>query len=395
MAHELDVLANGELAYVGVESAWHKEGTVIPDGISYNQAIEHGGLDFEVNKVQNYIKSYSKPDSWLDPHDEFWAPESHAVYVEAPNSFSVVRSDRTGKDSIIGNVGRVWQPLQNRDGFGVLEPLVDDGILRIETAGSLRGGSQVWMLVQFDKQRILAQAEEWLAKNPNIDRNTAMATLHELIGEVSPFALVTNDHSGKAMARIFETWVRVVCANTMQQAFDSDQEGLSLAVSHTSNVTSNFKEGSRIIFQNMAQRYAEFAGQRDLLKKTRLPSDITYSTSPFRKFVLDACVPVFQLEEKIRRREGTGHTRSALDRAHQKRAEITRLWTSGKGHTGDHSAWEAWQGVIQYYDHESKLKSKNSSRIDSLYGGSLGQIKKKVGFNLATYADNQRSAILN
>lgn len=383
MGHMLDRLANGVAAFVGTVTAWHKQGTVLEDGISYLEAIEHGGLGFEVSKAPNYIKGINQEDFPWD-----------VDYVEVPDSFSVVRSDRTGSDSVIGTVGRVWEPLQNRDAFGVLETMVDDGTIKIETAGCLRGGGQVWMLVQFDKSKILAQAEEFLAARPDIDRDSALKTLYGLVEEIAPFALVTNDHTGGAMARIFETWVRVVCANTMEAA-DRSQKGLALAVSHTSNVTENYKLGAAKIFTSMVKRYAEFAGTRDLLKQTILPSDIGYSTSPFREHVLDVAVPVFQLEEKIRRREGTGHTVAALDKAHDKRAEITRLWTQGMGHAGDHSAWEAWQGVIQYFDHESPLKGENTSRIASLYNGSLGKIKSRIGFGLAAYAKKQGDLFLN
>ena len=379
MSHELDFLENGLAAFVGTKTPWHKQGTVLPDGISYPEAIEFGGLGFEVSKTQNYIRI---PSQYL------------TTYTPATNSFSVVRSDRDGEGSVIGTVGRVWEPLQNRDAFGVLESMVDDGTIKIETAGCLRGGGQVWMLVQFDKNKILAQAEGWLAAHADVNRDEALVTLHELVKEVAPFALVTNDHSGGAMARIFETWVRVVCANTMEAA-EQSQKGLSLAVSHTSNVTSNYRDGAAKIFVSMARRYAQFAGTRDMLKRTILPSDIGYSTSPFREHVLDVAVPVHQLEEKIRRREGTGHTVAALDRAHDKRGEITRLWTQGIGHTGDHSAWEAWQGVVQYVDHEAPLKGEGASRIASLYSGSLGKIKSRIGIGLLTYARKQEGAQLN
>ena len=55
------------------------------------------------------------------------------------------------------------------------------------------------------------------------------------------------------------------------------------------------------------------------------------------------------------------------------------------GHQGDHSAWEAWQGAIQYFDHESELKGKDSSRVASLYDGSFSKIKNQIGRNLVTY----------
>jgi|TARA_R110001583_G_scaffold55916_7_gene169540 hypothetical protein len=385
MAHELDVRENGEHSYIGVKDAWHKLGTVFEDGFTLEQAMEFGGLNWNVEKVQHYIrmKAVDQPTG-LQVGARGW---TRAWNVESPDSFAVIRDDRQGSDAVIGNVGRIWEPLQNRDAFGVLEPLLDAGMCRLETAGALRNGARVWMQIQFDKQKIVASAEDYLSTRPTVERDEAMRQLHDMLGDIAPFALLTNDHSGQAMAKIFECWIRVVCANTMAAA-ERKQKGISLAVSHTKNVTENYKEGATMIFQTMASRYADFAGQRDLLMRTPLDSDTSYAASPFRELVLDVCVPVAHLEQRLLSRVGTMKaTETALNKAHLKRDAIKAMWTRGDGHTGNHSAWEAWQGVIQYFDHDAELTKSSSNRLASLQGGVLGKIKNQVGHNLVQHSN--------
>ena len=388
MPAELDYLADGTAAFVSTETAWHREGTILEDGISYDQAIEHGGLDWEVEKVPHYIKRVREvPQEPLVVAPGYVVqrpPLTEEVMVQSEDAYSVVRNDREGSEAVIGTVGDVWKPLQNHDAFSILRPMVDDGSVKIETAGVLRGGKQVWMLVQFNLQRIIAQAEQTLSAMEDVDERFAMQGLYDLILETAPFALFSNDFTGSAMARIMETWVRVVCANTFSVAM-AKQRGISVAVSHTSNVVEDYAKGAKVLLEGIATRYVDLAETRAIMKNTILPEDISLSTSPFRRLVLDAAVPILHLERKIQRREDSGHTRAALDRAHGRRAEITKLWTRGLGHQGDHSAWEAWQGAIQYFDHESELKGKDSSRVASLYDGSLSKIKNQIGRNLVTY----------
>ena len=378
MPAELDYLADGTAAFVSTETAWHREGTILPDGITYDEAIEHGGLSWEVEKVPHYVKEMRRARL------PGWGPS--VGYVKSPDSYSVVRKDRDGPEAVIGTVGEVWKPLQNHEAFGILRPMVDEGSVKIETAGVLRGGKQVWMLVQFNLQQIISHAENTLAAMDDVDEKSAMQGLYDLIKETAPFAMFSNDFTGSAMARIMETWVRVVCANTFSMAV-GNQKGISVAVSHTSNVVEDYAKGAKVLLEGIGTRYAGLAETRAIMKRTILSEDIAFSSSPFRHLVLDAAFPILHLERKVQRREDSGHTRAALDKAHARRAAITERWTQGRGHTGDHSAWEAWQGAIQYFDHESALKNKNSSRVTSLYDGSLSRIKSQIGRNLVAYAN--------
>jgi hypothetical protein len=76
-----------------------------------------------------------------------------------------------------------------------------------------------------------------------------------------------------------------------------------------------------------------------------------------------------------------------LAAALQNRDIVSRLWTSGKGHTGDGSAWEAYNGLVEAVDHdETAFPTRRGSRTEALMIGTLGDIKDRVGEALMAYA---------
>src|SRR5688572_35450 len=136
MPHELDQRANGTAAVFSVrQTPWHREGTVLRDAPSLEEALRVGGLDFDVDVRPLFVRSQPVPEIPMFTYDP------------AGNAAATVRTDR---GTVLGIVTERYQPLQNRDAFGVLEPLLDAGLASLETGGALRAGRDVWMLVRFN-----------------------------------------------------------------------------------------------------------------------------------------------------------------------------------------------------------------------------------------------------
>ncbi len=366
MAHELDTnAATGEAAMLSVvETPWHRLGVILDSPPSLVEALGLAGLDWEVRKVAHYA---DLEDGLADGER---LPRGTLDFAHSSDSYSVVRWDR---HEVIGTVGNAWQPLQNVDAFAPVEPLLDAGLATIETAGVLRNGKQVWMLIRFDTQAILERIEAGGADKAQV----AMAM--ELFGEVLPYGLFTNDHSGGAKARIKETGVRVVCANTMGWALGKDEEGFSVEVGHTGDVTGNYMAAADMMLTGMANRYASLANYRDAMRNSRL------TDRDFKRLVLEPVVPIRHLEAKIQRREDSPQTRGAFERAHRRRNRLGELWHTGHGHVGDSSVWEAFQGLVQWCDHEDDVPGAGN-RLTSLHDGTLGQIKQQAFRRLYSYA---------
>ena len=366
MAHELDFNEQtGEAAMISrVETAWHRLGIVFDPTrgeMDLDSALRLAGLDWKVKKVNHFIQD-----------------EINGGFKPSDDSFSIVRQDR---QEAVGTVGSFYTPLQNEDAFGVLRPVLESGVARIETAGSLRNGKQVWMLARFDVEAILKLA---------IEAGGDESLLGLLIEETLPYGLFTNDHSGGARARIKETAVRVVCANTFAMSMSAKEEGTSVEITHGKNVAGAYKAAAQLMLNGVASRFTKLAEARSIMKTTVLRDYLGWGERPFQRLVLDQVAPVAHLEAKISRRDDNPHTRTALEKANRVRQEVRDLWDAGKGHSGDGSAWEAFQGAVEWVDHgASSLKGKDDRderRAESLFGGHLSNVKSRIARNLFAYA---------
>ena len=347
MPHELDVVTGTTrkaMFSVG-ETPWHREGTVLTEAPSLAEALQLGGLDFEVVTCPVYVKRGR----------HFWP---------SPYGRHVVRADR---GEVLGIVGPHYSLLQNRDAFQVLAPLLDKGIAHLETGGSLRGGRDVWMLVRFD------------VTDPVVQEVFA--------SEVIPFGLVTNNHAGERKACVQETPIRVVCANTLGMALRRGEQGAdrAIGVQHTGHVELRIVEAAERLFQGIVERYRGIAAQYKLLKTTILARE------EFERLVLDKAAPLPPefVSPKGQHLTSAGYDR-ALDVARQRRDAIARAWHNGTGHHGDDSAWEAYNGAVQVIDHDGSLYNTRGSRVAALLGGRLRDRKRLVLNALVEHAKAAR-----
>lgn len=206
--------------------AWHGLGAVLDDyPRSIGEARRFAGLNWEPRLVVPYQRRTNPvgigPDGELVTEDEF---------VEIPHA-RIVERDDTGE--VIGHgMSDRYQPITNAEMFGVLETLVDEG-LKIETAGSVKGGAIVWALAYLDQPYTL----------PGDDSLSF------------PYLTVINSHDGKSAMRAAPTQVRVVCWNTVQAALDESRNtGLYYDFRHKGNVSDRIDEAKQAISGMSASR---------------------------------------------------------------------------------------------------------------------------------------------
>lgn len=199
--------------------AWHGLGAVLDDYPRHiDDARELAGLMWEPELVPVYQRQAMPlgvyPDGSLAEREEF---------VEVPNARLIQRSDTK---AVIGHgVSDRYVPILNKQMFEVLEALVDQG-LKIETAGSVKGGAQVWALAYLDEPYTL----------PGDDSQSL------------PYIGVVNSHDGKSAMRAMATQVRIVCWNTIQAAYmDSQQHGKYWEFRHKGGVQERIDEAKRAI----------------------------------------------------------------------------------------------------------------------------------------------------
>ncbi|MBW3631204.1 MAG: DUF932 domain-containing protein [Gemmatimonadetes bacterium] len=325
---------------------WHREGTLLDAAPSLHDALRLGGLDFEVEVRPLFTR----------PQRNTGRPEA-SEYRQVENACATVRTDR---EEVLGIVSKRYQPLQNRDAFEILEPLLDAGLATLETGGSLRGGRDVWMLVRFK------------VESPAVQEVFA--------DEVVPFGLISNNHSGQRRVVVQETPIRVVCANTLSLALEGRSR--ALGVRHTASVEAKTVEAARQLGGALIERYETAAQQYRALKQHHL------DTALFRRLVLDAAAPVPASLEQSGLTVGQELVRQRIQ---ARRARLTQLWTDGAGHSGDFSAWEALNGLVQSLDHEASLWRVRGSRAGALLDGRLADIKGRVLAGLVAAATQRRN----
>ena len=127
MAHNI-----GEMFYYG-ERPWHRLGERLEQPATLEEALKHGGLDWEVELLP------------LAVADE---PES-----KAPQRCAVVRKDRKPGQAgrVIGVVHPGFGPLQNRAGAEMFDALLGQGQSIYHTGGYLKNGEVVWLLARLPR----------------------------------------------------------------------------------------------------------------------------------------------------------------------------------------------------------------------------------------------------
>lgn len=346
MAHELDTLANGDAAMFSVrETPWHSLGTVLSEAPSLHKAMELAGLNFGVELRE--LRAWN---------------EDGIAELTVPNHYAIVRADRNEVLSVVG--GR-YEPLQNEDAFRVLEPLLDSGVARLETGGTLRGGRDVWLQVRF-----------------NIDDPVVREVFAD---EVVPMGLLSNNHTGGRPVILQETPIRVVCANTLGAAHTGKRKGRYMTVRHTAAVGTRVIEAAEALWRGLSERYVSIAKQYKALKATTLKNE------DFKRLVLDTVAP---LPQKPKAGEEPGKMYAAmLERAEGKRNRLLKLWRDGRGHTGNDSAWEAYNAVAESVDHDVEMwGTRKRERLYALSHGSLLDTKDEALRRLLAYAERKNGA---
>lgn len=180
------------------KAAWHGLGTVVETAPNPFAALRLANLEWTVEESANLIGVYNPGEA-----DEF--------RVSTDTAKVLVRSD---DKTVLGVVGPDYTPVQNETlaqlAWALRDTASSQGV-KIESAGSIRGGKRVWFLIQA----------------PSIELGAK--------GDVTnPYLMLTNGHDGGASLQAFGTNVRVVCANTYRAALGQARD--VIAFRHTSGI---------------------------------------------------------------------------------------------------------------------------------------------------------------
>lgn len=319
MSHEI------ETAFYTRTPAWHRLGTVLPQAPSLPDAIRAAGLNWSVGLQPLYAMV---PDDDLEVFHQVPATTHRAVV-------------RDTDQSVLGVVGNGYTPLQNAAAFLFFQPFLDSGSCELEAAGSLKGGTRVWVLARLKD----AQADV-------VERDS-----------VRGYFLLSNAHDGSQAVRCQFTTIRVVCWNTLSRADKRADAGLEdcLRVRHTAKVEQGLALVQKTVDMAAKTLSATVADFRAMAAKA-LPVD------GLHKYV-DAVLDIAP---------GT-YTHGKKPRAFP---QILEAYYRAPGAmlSGVHGTyWGAYNAVTDWVDHvRGRRKDDAEARLDSAWFGDGERMKRRA-----------------
>lgn len=201
MAHLIDN-QKGFNAFASSENlkAWHGLGQKVSGNLTTAQALELGGLDFQVEKFPNIHRF------------------PNGIEIVSEKSFFTARMDT---NFVLGaNVGSSYSIWQNNEMIEIVDRVLDSGTASIATVGSISDGCKVFVCLKL---------------NENFGINS---------DSTEQYVLICNSHDGSLAVTAKFTNVRVVCNNTLTSALQGKSD---VKIKHTTNKDEKITEAMKLL----------------------------------------------------------------------------------------------------------------------------------------------------
>lgn len=308
MSHEVETMAWID------EVPWHGLGVQLTGNESTDEIIKKAGLDWTVSTRKIYCYTLDETD------------------VTSTDDWRMITRDSDNK--ILGPCGPKYIPTQNHELFKFISEFCSVGGMSIETAGSLNGGKNIWVLAALNEGFML----------PGNDR-------------VNGYLLVNNPHIyGKALSAFF-TSIRVVCNNTLQMAFNGSAGGAMAKHLHLNSFDNLAHEAMKI----------KLIGQESL-EIFRKHCELLQSIPVTPELLTDFYMKTFSITEEMIAEEKLPAMLPNIEQA--------RLHAPGHQDT----LWGAVNAVTYFVDHVRGEDLNN--RIQRAWFGDGNTLKNKA-FNVA------------
>ena len=290
--------------------AWHGLGARLSQVATAQEAIEAANMGWEVGMREVFIQTPS------------------GQFMEVTDKKAVTRMDN-GK--VFGVFSNQYTPLQNRDAFTFFDSVVGAGEAIYHTAGTLAGGSRIWIL----------------AKLPGDLKLSATDVLERYI-------LLANSHDGSLAVTMKPTTVRVVCNNTLSVALGGETNKLFRAV-HTSSVMQRVNQAR----ETLGLQEAYFA---NVMRGIERLADERMTQAAANEFLVE----LFGQEE---------NPEAISTRMQNQIDTVGNLFVKGTGNHGV-NRWDMLNAVTEFVDH--KRTKDDDKRLDAAWFGGGKDLKQKA-----------------
>ncbi|HCT77970.1 MAG TPA: DUF945 domain-containing protein [Micromonosporaceae bacterium] len=241
MAHELEKLADGRTAFASARvPGWHRLGYVaddLMDAATMLDKSELGGWNVRKSigiaavvssgrclECKRAVGAKHTQKCTVPGEDDRGSTDlvvtdlDTAVPMEVPGWYSTLRTvPVSGEVQVLGVVGEDYTPVQNEELAEFLTSITEVSGAVFETAGSLRGGEDVFMTLKLPDG----------VKVGGVD-------------DVDLYLAGLNSHTGRKKLQVITTPVRVVCANTERAALGNHRSNYTFR--HTPGISGRIAE---------------------------------------------------------------------------------------------------------------------------------------------------------
>jgi phage/plasmid-like protein (TIGR03299 family) len=321
MAHNIE----GNYAFFNTTPAWHGLGQVLTDAPTPAEAWNMA-YPFTLHQCAG---AYKVTD-----------PETGAeVYGDAPEHSAIVRSD--GK--VLGMHSDSYGLVQPAEVFQRYAPLIESGLVTLESGGSLNGGRKLWVL-----GKVTGADADIVPGDP-----------------IRGYVLFQESFDGSCRSGAGLTSVRVVCANTLAMA----QKDVTFQTKHTRHVNQRLDAYRDEIARVLAGFHAQVSDLRALAaRKVSRNSQEVYIREVISPESLqlraDGAEVSSRMENKVQRVIELLDTQKGLE-----------LVPAIRG-----TAWQAYNAVSEYITHEAGRGA--DTRLSSQWVGP-GAAQNKHALELA------------
>lgn len=310
-------------------SIWHHAGVQVPHAVS------------DVAEVLNMVPLMKQPVKSFPVFADVPGLDGQTVRVPVPSRRLIARhNEETGTVRPYEVASDRYEPLQDIDGFDVLEELRQNRDLVYETAGTLNDGAITWILASLSRDPL------------------------DICGDlVKPYVAVLNRHDAKGSRIFAPVSTRIECENTFAHAMSEARHGINLKQRHTGDADVKVDE-LRDLLGMVDQEFVEFQAQALHL------AGIQMSTRAVGEY-FSAVLPD---------KEGQNNDRRA-----KVRGQLQELFEAGAGNAQRRirgSAWAAWNAVTEYVDHYRSINAEPQKRLYSATFAS-GQTMKRQALRVA------------
>ncbi len=344
------------------ERAWHGHGTVVEGAMTTEEAFVKSGLDWPggVEKrplftVASKVDPNARPETLIQagqtPGQLGYAPPLLLSPLLVPDQSAVVR---VMDNAILGTVGPAYQVIQNVEMFNFLDALTagEDKVAKWESAGSLRGGRNVWALLNLPDTEIVVGKDDRLL----------------------PYLLITNAHDGSAACRVIPTTVRVVCMNTLSAAIAGEFRNLTVSIRHTGDVKNKIAE-AKLMLAQAATMFGAFE---------KVANELAAVSVDRQSF--DALI------EELFPTPDDDATDAVKNRVTNNRTLLTEAIVEERKllPAPDMSMWTVLNGVTRFVDHSQKVQLRgrdaSEARFDNSFIGRGAAFKERAAAKIIDLA---------